>query len=130
MSAVKEKKEVKTKGGGPEKKAKSYDYPVYAEGNTQDRPPEAKKQEFNPPARSMSSGVKIDETRDLRVLRSAVERLFAILEDMAEYDETAKNDKAYRKKAVYRASQRWHVADLVTVNHELYIKKRPKNPKT
>ena len=76
------------------------------------------------PKQSEASSTLIEETQDLKFLRNAVVRLFAILDDFEQYEATEPDNEKLRAMVKRRGAQRYWVSDLVEVDGELYKKKR------
>ena len=68
-------------------------------------------------------GCRIAECDDVEFLRDAVEKLWAIIDDIDSYGDMAKtDDKFYRNRVERRQAMRWTETEIVSDGYEIYRK--------
>ena len=64
---------------------------------------------------------KISECNDIKFLRDAVIKLWAIIDDIDTYGDMAKSDnELYRALVEKRQKERWDEVDIVSDGYDLY----------
>ncbi|MFQ5788328.1 MAG: hypothetical protein ACE5H1_10170 [Thermodesulfobacteriota bacterium] len=68
-------------------------------------------------------GCRIAECNDVEFLQDAVEKLWAIIDEIDSYSDIAKTDnKLYRNLVEHRQAMRWSETDIVSDGYDIYRK--------